>query len=140
MKKLGFLSISLLILLLFSITSCKKEEPLSEAIIGKWEVKEKTLIVYENDLKKESHTNFLETGGEAYQFAEKDAGIFYEAGNITGLFTYTLVGSTLTFKGTPDLVCTIVIDKNMLSWSYSSVDPQNSSLRLENIVKTYKIN
>jgi hypothetical protein len=141
MNKLNLISGLLLALLSLTITSCEKEKPLSEAIIGKWEVQNETVVIYENNIKKESHTNFLEANAQVYQFAEGGTGIYSENGEVKGTFSWTVESNTLTFTGgSSDIESTVTHDNDILVWSYKMVDSQNSSISYEYITTTKKIN
>ena len=129
-----------MLLITLVMTSCKKEVPLSEAIIGQWEVQEKTVIIYENDIKKELITDFLGANEEVYQFAEGGTGIYNENGDIVGLFSWTLNGNTLTFQGTTDIEYSATIDNDILIWSYSAVDTQDATIKYDFIITAKKIN
>jgi hypothetical protein len=139
MKKLNIIAGLSMLLIPLAMTSCKKEVPLSEAIIGQWEVQEKTVVIYENDIKKESITDFLGANEEVYQFAEGGTGIYNENGDIVGLFSWTINGNTLTFQGTDALECSVTVDNDMLIWSYSAVDTQDATIKYDYIITAKKI-
>ncbi len=102
------------------VTSCKKELPLNEAIIGKWEVTLFKYVVYVNNVRKQEVTNYFESGEMAIQFAEEGVGIMYEDNQMSGNFTWTLSGSTLTLNFLNGaLTWEITIDEDILVWSYT---------------------
>lgn len=102
------------------VTSCKKELPLGEAIIGKWEVTSYKYIIYQNNVKKSEVTIYLEAGEMAIQFAEEGVGIMYEDNQMSGNFTWTLSGSTLTLNfSNGTFAWDITIDEDILVWSYT---------------------
>jgi len=102
------------------VTSCKKELPLGEAIIGKWEVTSYKYIIYQNNVRKSEVTIYLEAGEMAIQFAEEGVGIMYEDNQMSGNFTWTLSGSTLTLNfSNGTFAWDITIDEDILVWSYT---------------------
>jgi hypothetical protein len=140
MKKFSFIPVALLILLSLTITSCKKEKPLNEAIIGKWEVFERTVVMYQNDIKKESHTEFLGTGEMVYQFVEGGSGIYYEGTN-DYLFSWVLNGVTVTISHlyVNDLVTDVNIDGATLVFSYKETDTTDPTTKYEYFLTAKKI-
>ncbi|HOU03322.1 MAG TPA: hypothetical protein PK719_07685 [Bacteroidales bacterium] len=78
MKKLNLYPVVFLSLILLTFTSCEKDKPLAEAIIGTWEIQDRTVVVYENGIKKESHTEYLEADEMVFQFVSGGTGIYYE--------------------------------------------------------------
>jgi hypothetical protein len=113
----GMLSLSLLA---FTLTSCEDEKPLSELIIGKWDVQTVRIVDYQNDVKKSEILYYLEADEMAIQFADGGTGISYENGDVYGLFDWSLNGSTLVL-GT-DMEWTITIDGDTLIWSYTETE------------------
>ena len=102
------------------VTSCKKELPLGEAIIGKWEVTSYKYIIYQNNVRKSEVTIYLESGEMAIQFAEEGVGIMYNDNQMSGNFTWTLSGSTLTLNfSNGTFTWDITIDEDILVWSYT---------------------
>jgi len=126
--------------LVFAMTSCEKEKPLSEAIIGKWEVTSMKQITYTNDVKKSEVTIFFEAGEMAYQFVEGGSGIYSEGAD-DHLFSWSLSGSIITISElfTQDLVVEASIDGDLLTWSYKTQDEQNPSNTLEYIMTAKKV-
>ncbi len=101
-------------------TSCKKELPLAEAIIGKWEVTSYKYIIYQNSVRKSEVTIYMDAGEIAIQFAEEGVGIMYENNEMAGNFTWTLSGSNLTLNfANGAVIWGITIDKDILVWSYT---------------------
>jgi hypothetical protein len=128
MKKITLLSgtISLALLSLMFV-SCEKEKPLSEAIIGKWEVQTEQQIYYLQSVKKFESTFFYVTDELAYEFTGGGSIILYLDGESQGLLPFTLNGNTLTIEtGGTDMVWkNVSIDKNTLTWSESGTDTVN---------------
>ncbi len=125
MKKITLLSgaISLaLISLLF--VSCEKEKPLSEAIIGKWDVQTVQQVYYAQDVKEFETTYFLKTDDLAYEFTSGGSVIWYQDGDVYGTSNYTLTGNKLIIEaGDEDIEWDKVsIDGNTLTWSLYETD------------------
>jgi hypothetical protein len=108
--------------LVAAMVSCKKDPPLNEAIIGQWDVISITQNRYKNDVKKNESTYFLDAGEMAIQFAAGGTGIYYENGDVYGLFNWTLTGNKLTIPGDTPTIWDITIDKSTLVWSYSETE------------------
>jgi uncharacterized lipoprotein YehR (DUF1307 family) len=138
-KKLSIPGILFICVLL--LTSCEKEKPLSEAIIGKWEVISMTQITYESNVKKAEIILYFEADEMAYQFIEGGSGIYSE-GTDEGLFSWSLNGSEITISNlyTEDFVVNAAIDSDILSWSYEDIDPQDPKKTYEYIMNAKRIN
>jgi uncharacterized lipoprotein YehR (DUF1307 family) len=141
MKYLNFTSIMLLAIMSLSVSSCEKEKPLDEAIIGKWEVISMDQVTYENNVKKSEVILYIESGKMSYQFIEGGSGIYSEDAD-DYLFSWSLNGSELTLENlyTEDLVVVAAIDNSNLVWSYNQNDPQNASKKYEYIMTAKRIN
>ena len=127
MKRIYSISLITAIILGFLTTSCEKDLPLDEAIIGRWEVISYKYIIYENNVKKSEVTNFLEADEMEIQFAEGGAGLMYEAGQLTGNFSYTLSGSTVTAEfGNGTFTWQVTIEDDTLIWTYTESEVENS--------------
>jgi hypothetical protein len=125
MKKIKLLSGSIslaLISLLF--VSCNKEKPLIEAIVGKWEIQTEQHIYYLQSVKKFESTYFYEAEELAYEFTSGGSIILYVDGDIYGMLTYTLNGSTITIEaGDNDMEWkNVSINDDVLTWSESGTD------------------
>jgi hypothetical protein len=101
------------------ITSCKKDIPLSEAIIGKWNMISFSQVTYMDNVKRNEYTYFYETNESAIQFATGGAGISYKDNDVYGTFSWTLSGNTITIPGETPNIWDITIDKDQLVWTYS---------------------
>lgn len=110
--------------LIFVFSSCEDEKPLSELIIGMWEVQSVKVVNYENNVKKTEVTYFLEAEEMALQFVEGGTGISYENGDVLGMFTWSLSGNILTMGN--DTEMTVSIDGDTLIWSYSETESDNN--------------
>jgi hypothetical protein len=127
MKKLLLFSA----ILLASVTSCKKDTPLNEAIIGKWDVDSITRVTYQNDVKKGLETVYLVDNEMEFEFAGSGSGIYYENSDVYGIFSWTLSGVTLTINGFNPPDWDITIDKDNLTWTYSETDTEDSNITYE---------
>jgi hypothetical protein len=128
MKKITLLSgaISLaLISLLF--VSCEKEKPLSEAIIGKWDVQTVQQVYYLQDVKEFGTTFFMKPGQLAYEFTSGGSIILYQDGDVFGTSNYSLTGNKLIIEaGDQDMEWDKVsVDGNTLTWTEYETDVIN---------------
>src|SRR4030042_4927275 len=120
MKRLFFIPGIKMIILTSLLTSCKKELPLNEAIIGRWEVDSYKYIIYNGNVKLQETTIFLKDKEMEIQFAEGGAGLMYEFGQLAGNFSWTLNGSTLSVQfGDGAHTWEITIDNDTLVWTYT---------------------
>jgi hypothetical protein len=110
------------VLLMSAMVSCKKDTPLDEAIIGQWDVISIQQVTYKDGVKKGESTAFLTAGEMSIQFAQGGTGIYYEDGDVYGIFNWTISGNTLTIPGDTPTVWDVTIDKNTLIWSYSETE------------------
>lgn len=130
MKKFNLIPGALIFLITLTVSSCNKEVPLEDAIIGTWEVQERTVLVLENNVKQESYTEFLEANEEVFQFVEGGSGIFYEFSE-NYLFSWTLVNSTLSIIDRFDytIQSEAVVDGDILIFSYEETDYENPNIK-----------
>jgi hypothetical protein len=125
MKKIttisGLLTLSAILLL---HSSCEKEKPLSEAIIGKWEVKSEQRIFYLQNVKKFESTYYYEAEELAFEFTGGGSIIVYEDGQSVGMLNYTLNGNTITIEtGSTDWEWeSVSADGNTLTWKETGTD------------------
>ena len=108
-------------LTLFLLTSCEKKDlPLNDQLIGKWEVQSIQQVNFENNVKISETTIFLKTNEYSIQFVDGGTGIQFQDGAIVGAFTWTLSGQTLRITGGTSIWdWGISINSNTLVWSYS---------------------
>lgn len=132
----GFL---ILVIFLF-LTSCEKEKPLSEAIIGKWEVVSMQVITYENNVRKAEATVYLEANEMRYQFIDGGSGIFWD-GDDDYLFSWTLTGNQITISDlyAEDMVVNASVDNDILSWTNKEIDPQVSTKSYEYVMTAKRV-
>jgi hypothetical protein len=127
MKKLYSLPLTAIIILTSFLSSCEKDVPLNEAIIGRWEVQSYKYIIYESNVKKSEVTIFMEPKEMEIQFAEGGAGLMYEFGQLAGNFTWTLSGSTVTaLFGDGTYSWEITIKDDTLVWTYDQSEVENN--------------
>ncbi|MGD0342869.1 MAG: hypothetical protein ABSA76_14295 [Bacteroidales bacterium] len=110
------------LVLLAAITACKKDTPLSEEIIGKWNVISFSQVTYANNVKKNETTYYLDTNELAIQFAAGGTGIYYQNNDVYGTFSWTLSGSSVTIAGNTPVIWDISINKNQLVWTFSETE------------------
>ena len=119
------------------ITSCKKDTPLSEAIIGKWNVISKTQVTYNNSVKKDLYTLYLLDNEETYEFASSGTGIYYQNEDVYGLFSWTLNGNAMTVTGATS-TWNFTIDNDILEWTYSLTDDTDPTITYDFIYSAKK--
>ena len=128
MKKItllaGALSFAFISLLL---VSCEKEKPLSEAIIGKWEVQTEQQIFYLQNVKKFESTFYYEADELAYEFTGGGTIILYVDGESMGILPYTLNGSTITLgAGDSEMEWeNVSVNDDVLTWMQTGTDIVN---------------
>ncbi|HOF20365.1 MAG TPA: hypothetical protein PLO24_03865 [Bacteroidales bacterium] len=138
-KKTGLTGV-LIITLLLSMASCKKDKALSEIILGKWEVISLTMVTYENNVKRAELIVYFNPGEMHYQFIDGGVGILYEEEN-DHLFSWTLSGGKIIISKlyTEDLVAEITIEDSNLSWTYRKNDDETPGISYEFIMTAKRI-
>ena len=127
MKRRSYFALFAAFAISLLLTSCEKELPVSEAIIGRFEVISYKYIVYENNVKKSEVTMFLEPDEMEIQFAEGGAGLMYEFGQLSGNFAWSLSGNTMTAQfGDETYTWEITIDGDTLIWSYIETEMKDN--------------
>ncbi len=126
--------------ILLLLASCKKEKPLDEAILGKWEVVSMTQVTFENKVKKAELTIYFEANEMLYHFIDGGSGIFYE-GSEDYLFSWTLSGKKLTISKlyTEDFNANLIIEDDNLIWSYEENDPKTEGISYQFIVNAKRV-
>ena len=119
------------------ITSCEKDVPLSKAIIGRWNVISKTQVTYSNSVKKDLYTLYLLDNEETYEFASSGTGIYYQNGDVFGLFSWTLNGNAMTVTGATS-TWNFTIDNDILEWTYSLTDDTDPTITYDFIYSAKK--
>jgi hypothetical protein len=127
-KKVITVSVLIGSLFMFFITSCEKEKPLSELIVGKWKVQTIQQVNYENNVKVSETTIFLKTDEYAMQFVEGGSGIQYQDGQAAGVFEWVLTGSIIRITaGNYIYDWTVTVDNNTLVWTYTDSEVVNGT-------------
>ncbi|MZP56080.1 MAG: hypothetical protein GT600_11590 [Bacteroidales bacterium] len=141
MKKLNLYPVVFLSLILLTFTSCEKDKPLAEAIIGTWEIQDRTVVVYENGIKKESHTEYLEADEMVFQFVSGGTGIYYEYTS-NHVFNWALANATLVISNLfeEDLQAELTIDGDVMILSYDETNSQQPSVKYEYYFTGYRVN
>jgi hypothetical protein len=113
-----------LALFAFSFTSCEKDKPLTEAIIGKWDVQKEQQVYSKQNVSKFEYIYYYEADDLAFEFTTGGTIIIYQYGDIFGTSTYTIAANKLTIEmGTTDMVWNnVVTNENTLSWTESGTD------------------
>ncbi len=141
MKKMKLIPVALLIFLSLSISSCNKELPLADAILGTWEVQEKTVLTLRNNVKQESYSDFLSANEEVYQFVKGGSGIYYEDTDDYA-FSWTLTNNTLIISDLyvdGDLQLGVLVDGDILVMTYEETDEGDPAIKYEYSLKAYRI-
>ena len=109
------------------LVSCEKEKPLSEAIIGKWEVQTEQQIFYLQNVKKFESTFYYEADELAYEFTGGGTIILYVDGESMGILPYTLSGSTITLgAGDSEMEWeNVSVNDDVLTWMQTGTDIVN---------------
>lgn len=120
MKKLTSISVIFLFSVLLIVSSCKKDKPLDEQILGKWKVQSITQVYYENNVKISEYTLYALEDDMSIQFSDGGTGIIYQNNDIYGAFTWTLTGNTVTVDtGSSDVTqWEISVENDILVWSF----------------------
>jgi len=103
-----------------SFTSCEEDEkPLSETLVGKWEVEsERQLYSIGND-KKFEYIFYYDPEELAFEFTAGGSIIVYQGGEVYSMLAYAISGNTLTIETASGNMewKNVTIDGNSLSWS-----------------------
>jgi hypothetical protein len=128
MKKIIRSATLLLLIIPTFFISCEKEKPLSEFMIGKWDVVHVTINYYQNNVLKEEDKIYLDAGTITLQFVDGGTGIYSESSN-DYLFSWTLSGTSLRVENlsTQPETWDLRMDGDKLIWTWprqaSSQDP-----------------
>lgn len=141
MKRLILTPESIVIFTLLFLTSCEKEKPLSELIIGKWEVEYITQVRYENNILKSEYKEYLNEGDLSMQLISGGSGIYSDSGD-DFLFSWTLNGSTISIfdLSQATLVWDLEMNGDKLVWSYNITDSEDPTITYDNLFTAKKIN
>jgi len=125
-----------------SFTSCEEDEkPLSETLVGKWEVEsERQLYSIGND-KKFEYIFYYDPEELAFEFTAGGSIIVYQGGEVYSM-PYALSGNTLTIEtaGGNMVWKNVTVAGNTLSWSEFVTDVINQiTYSVEIIYTTAKV-
>ncbi|MDQ1296684.1 MAG: hypothetical protein QG611_662 [Bacteroidota bacterium] len=123
------------------LSSCEKEKPLSELIIGKWEVEYVTQVIYENNVLKAEYKEYLDDNEIAMQLVTGGTGIYSESTD-DYLFSWTFNGTSLTISklSQETLVWNVEMNGDKLVWSYNSTDTENPVVTYEYLFTAKRVN
>jgi hypothetical protein len=141
MKRLGTVPAIAFMILMLQFTSCEKEKPLSEMMIGKWEVETLTQINYVDNVKETGIIYYYKANEMTVQFIEGGTGVVSENGTPIILFTWSLVGSVVTlFNGDEMLQWELKFENDNLLWSFSQTEIEgNYTLKREYIYSAKRV-
>lgn len=125
MKKISFLTGTLtLALMTMMLSSCEEDKPLEEAIIGKWSVQTEQQIYYLQNVKKFESTYYYQADEIAFEFTSGGSMIFYQDGDVYGMTTFSINGSTLIIEtGDIDMEWEgVSINDNTMTWKETGTD------------------
>jgi hypothetical protein len=125
MKKISFLTGTLsLALMTMMLSSCEEDKPLDEAIIGKWSVQTEQQIYYLQNVKKFESTYYYQADEIAFEFTSGGSMIFYQDGDVYGMTTFRINGSTLIIEtGDSDMEWEgVSINDNTMTWKETGTD------------------
>jgi len=123
MKRLTRIIVPIVMILMLQLTSCEKEKPLSEMIIGKWEVETVTQVYYKDNIKETAIIYYYQPNDMTVQFVEGGSGIVTENGVPIFPFTWTLNSNVVTLmSGNEMLQWELKFDNDNLLWSFSQTE------------------
>jgi hypothetical protein len=139
MKNKVFITIlPVLFVIAFSFTSCEKEKPLGELLVGKWEVQsERQIFSISNDVKFE-YILYYDPEDLAFEFTSGGSMIVYQDGDVFSMLAYALSANTLTIEtagGNMEWE-NVSIDGNSLTWSEFGTDVINETTYNVEIIYT----
>jgi hypothetical protein len=141
MKKLFFVPGALAFALSLTFTSCEKEKPLSETMIGKWEVEYVTELTYKNNVLTSEYKEYIDAGLITLQLVAGGSGI-YSHSTDDYLFSWTLNGSSLTIENLSQetLVWDIKMDGDKLVWSFGGINSTDPTITWEDLFTAKRVN
>lgn len=141
MKKVNLIPALFISLSLLFFTSCEKEKPLNELIIGKWEGEYVTQVVYENNELTAEVKQYLKADDVALELVQSGTGIYTQSGD-DFLFSWSLNGKSLTIIGLSQetIVWNIEMNGDKLVWSYDETDPEDTTLTYKYIFTAKRVN
>jgi hypothetical protein len=141
MKRIFIIPAILAVILSFAVTSCKKEKPLGETMLGKWEVEYVTEFTYKNNVLESEYKEYLSAGLIVLQLVSGGSGIYSHTTD-DFLFSWTLDGSTLTITGLSleAMVWDLKMDSDRLVWSFSGTNQSDPTITWEDFFTAKRIN
>lgn len=141
MKRLNLTPALIIFLSLLFFTSCEKEKPLSELIIGKWECEYVTRVVYENNELAAEIKQYLKTDDVALELVQSGTGIYTQSGD-DFLFSWSLNGNSLAIIGLSQetIVWNVEMNGDKLVWSYDETDPEDTTLSYKYLFTAKRVN
>jgi hypothetical protein len=132
MKKLILPTGFLLFVIPVLFTSCEKEKPLSELMIGKWDVEYIIRFTYKSNVLMSEYKEYQDAGTIIMQFVTGGSGI-YSNPDDDYLFSWTLNGNSISIKNLSQdtLVWELKMDGDKLVWSYKETDTEDTSVTYE---------
>ena len=123
-------------------TSCEKDKPLNETMIGKWDAVYVTTFYYQNNVLKEENKIYLDAGTVKLQLVAGGTGIYSESDN-DYLFSWTFSGSSLTVTNLsiePE-VWDLKMDGDNLVWAWPiQTSSQDPTITYSNVFTGQRIN
>jgi len=113
-----------------SFTSCEEDEkPLSELLVGKWDVQSERQIYSIGNDKKFEYILYYDPEDLAFEFTAGGSMIVYQGGDVYSMLAYALSGNTLTIEtaGGDMEWENVTVDGNTLSWSEFVTDVINET-------------
>lgn len=141
MNRVTRIIVPIVMLLLLQLTSCEKEKPLSEMMIGKWEVETLTQVYYSDNVKETAIIYYYQPDDMTVQFVEGGSGIVTENAIPIFPFTWTLSGNVVTLRsGNEMLQWELGFDNENLTWSFSQTEiVENETIKREYIYSSRRL-
>jgi hypothetical protein len=140
MKKLILTPVLIVFFPLIFLTSCEKEKPLSELMIGKWEVEYITQVIYQNKVLHAEIKQYMSEGDLSMQLINGGSGIYSDAGE-DYLFSWTFDGKSITIVNlfTEPAVWNVEMNGDKFVWSYTGTDSQDPTVTYEYFFTSKKV-
>lgn len=116
--------------------SCEKDKPLSEEIIGKWEVEYIIEYAYVNDTLVSEYKEYIADGLVSLQLVEGGNGIFTDPSD-SYIFNWTLNGNTLILNNVTQWQ--VHMEGDYLVWSFTLTDPEDNKRKYKESFTARKI-
>lgn len=141
MKKLILTPALIVLFSMFFLTSCEKDKPLSELIIGKWEVEYIIQEIYNDNILKGEYKEYLSSKDLTMQLVAGGTGIYSEKTD-DYLFSWTFNGNSLSIfeLSQNTLVWDIEMNGDKLVWSYNGTNDQDPTVTYKYLFTAKKVN